>query len=162
MTQYWLSGRKLSTGVSSSTKSSGFASAQLPVAVDLVTHPQLNPEPLKKDDLDLMQMINKAGKWLLIELETINQTINNKISSLTKSGTDQQDSQSSKSTQDDTELVINLYTRAKSANADGNQNGKQKGEGNAENNTKLKCPIGTFDCAGNGLQCIPSGLRLAF
>ena len=157
MTQYWLAGRKLAT--TPSVKSSY---AQLPVAVDLVTHPQLHPEPLMKDDLDLLKIVNKTSKWLLIELETINQTINSKMSELTKkSDTDKEQSGSSNQEKDDTELVINLYTQSTIVENVNEKQSAQNGQSNTSTNTTtvLHCPIGTFDCTGDGMQCIPSGLR---
>lgn len=152
MTQYWLAGRKLNTASSNEPQLS------LPVAVDLVSHPQMHPEPLTKEELELLHKANESGKWLLIELETINQAFmsNDENESKRKTPTIQKPQQQPQ--KDDTELVISMFTRSvRSAGVV--LLGDAQSKPNAAQNGTLQCPVGTFDCAGDGEQCIPSALR---
>lgn len=152
MTQYWLAGRKLNTA---SSANKGEEQQQLPVAVDLVTTPQQHPEPLMKEELSLLNKVIEGAKWLLIELDTINQTSDEDENIKEKRSSGQQKQQQEK---DNTELVISMFTRSvRSANAALRDATQENSE--SSGNDTLKCPVGTFDCTGDGEQCIPSGLR---
>ncbi len=161
MTQYWISGRKLKPASNLEPQ----LPPQLPAAVDLVTNPAMHPKALMKEELELLnETIEEGGKWLLIELETIN--------ALTMDENELEEEGKTPKTppkQDNTELVISMFTRSvRSADAasqllgttqssSSSSNSKQTSQNNST--LQQKCPVGTFDCAGDGEQCIPSGLR---
>lgn len=153
MTQYWLAGRKLNTA---SPNKGEQQQSQLPVAVDLVTNPQQHPEPLMKEELAILNKAIEGAKWLLIELDTINQTSDEEVNNKDKRSSLQQEQK--QQPKDNTELVISMFTRSVRSASDALRDATQGSTDSKENGT-LKCPIGTFDCAGDGEQCIPSGLR---
>ena len=161
MTQYWISGRKLKPASNLEPQ----LPPQLPAAVDLVTNPAMHPKALMKEELELLnETIEEGGKWLLIELETINALTLEDDNELEEDGK----TPKTPPKQDNTELVISMFTRSvRSADAasqllgttQSSSSSSSKQTAAQNNQTSQKCPVGTFDCAGDGEQCIPSGLR---
>lgn len=169
MTQYWFKGEKLKLAEQEE------AAAATPTGVNAPSEGQDDDEEEDPDSLDisvvnqdtLMDPILKAiaedeaGKvvdkhhpeerWILIELD-MNQADDTVAGSdaLATSKAKKEVSAKNKEEKQNVELVVNLY---------GTSSDSSSSHLDSPNGAKGSCPVGSFDCNMDGLQCIPNSLR---
>lgn len=158
MTQYWFRGEKLKIAEQdiASTDAQNEQDEEDPDSLDIsVVNQDTLVDPILKAITE--EEANKAAKknaderWILIELDMNQADVTNEKNQVKESTTTFKAKKEliakNKEEKQNVELVVNLYGTS------GNSSSL------VSSNEKRTCPVGSFDCNMDGLQCIPNSLR---